>query len=599
MLSEMKSDSKKSSKGRVSRWGVSSAIDWLQRHSGTILLTIFWCSLNGILFFFKYYEFKLHPKYHYLREMLGLGLCISRGSAAVLNLNCAMILLPMCRCIVSLCRGSRLAKRYARRCLDRGVILHVLCAVLICLAAAVHCTAHVMNAVNFTIYYNDDVVEVNVATKQNEEPFRILFCTVPGLTGVLMVLILVLIIVASSKHVRLVHYELFWYTHHLFVVFYGLLLMHSASGVLKEQTNLAYHTPGCSTGGGQPEPEPEPEHAPFQLKLFGMTEIKMAGTCKEPPYFKSHPSQTWCFVVFPLILYIIERFIRLCRGRQTAEINSTIYHYPDVIEIQISKKGFQAKPGQYISLNCPTISALEWHPFTLTKCPSLRSGSFSVHVRVLGDWTVELRDMLHPVTDVLLEKGRHAYGDRRYPRLYIDGPFGSPNQDVFKYHTSVCIAGGVGVTPYAAVLNQLRDCDLKKYKLQRLYFIWVCRNIQNLKWFADLLASVHGKFWNENMPDFLNIRLFVTSKHAQIRTAETTDRLTGFNSRDHFLANRIHIGRPDLKEILGEVDANNKRSSIGLFVCGPKKLSNNVQNICNRINRKRRIKMQFNTESFS
>ncbi|XP_033107065.1 NADPH oxidase 4-like isoform X2 [Anneissia japonica] len=514
----------------------------------------------------------------------------------------------MCRSFVSLLRGSRHAKRYARRCLDRGVILHVLCAVFICLAAAVHCTAHVINAVNFTTHYNEEIVEVNVATKRNEEPFRLLFCTVPGLTGVLMVLILVLMIVASSKNVRLVHYELFWYTHHLFIFFYGLLLMHSASGVLKEQTNLAFHTPGCLDTGGLPEPEPEPEHAPFQLKMFGMRHMngKMK-PCDAPPSFKSHPSQSWCFVVFPLILYVIERIIRLLRGRRAVEISNIRYHQPGVIEIQMSKKNFDARPGQYISLNCPAISALEWHPFTLTSCPSSSSDSFSVHVRVLGDWTVSLRDSLFPVLckQASVEDGGHAY-KAHYPRLYIDGPFGSPNQDVFKYCTSVCIAGGVGVTPYAAVLNQLRNCTLQGIKLNRLYFIWVCRKADSLQWFADLLASVHRKFWNENKPDFLNIRLFVTSKHSQnliLQPNRTTERNTGkmapADTRDQFLANRIHQGRPDMKAILEEVDASNKISSIGLFVCGPKKLSNHVQKLCNRINRQRKIKMHFNKETFS
>ena len=32
----------------------------------------------------------------------------------------------------------------------------------------------------------------------------------------------------------------------------------------------------------------------------------------------------------------------------------------------MQKKGFQAESGMYIFLHCPSISQLEWHPFTLT-----------------------------------------------------------------------------------------------------------------------------------------------------------------------------------------------------------------------------------------
>lgn len=33
----------------------------------------------------------------------------------------------------------------------------------------------------------------------------------------------------------------------------------------------------------------------------------------------------------------------------------------------------------------------------------------------------------------------------------------------------------------------------KCYKLRRLYFIWVCRDIESFRWFADLLCTLHSK----------------------------------------------------------------------------------------------------------
>ena len=39
---------------------------------------------------------------------------------------------------------------------------------------------------------------------------------------------------------------------------------------------------------------------------------------------------------------------------------------------------------------------------------------------------------------------------RVLPRVYIDGPFGSASEDVFKYEVSVLCGAGIGVTPFAS-----------------------------------------------------------------------------------------------------------------------------------------------------
>lgn len=41
------------------------------------------------------------------------------------------------------------------------------------------------------------------------------------------------------------------------------------------------------------------------------------------------------------------------------------------------------------------------------------------------------------------------------PRVHVDGPFGSPSEEVFNYEVSLCVAGGIGVTPFACVLQEL------------------------------------------------------------------------------------------------------------------------------------------------
>eukprot|EP00904_Undaria_pinnatifida_P005572 jgi/Undpi1/2144/HiC_scaffold_12.g05530.m1 len=51
--------------------------------------------------------------------------------------------------------------------------------------------------------------------------------------------------------------------------------------------------------------------------------------------------------------------------------------------------GYQYKPGAYVQVNCPAISASEWHPFSIFPVPgpTTRAG---FHVEAVGDWTEEL-----------------------------------------------------------------------------------------------------------------------------------------------------------------------------------------------------------------
>ncbi len=40
-------------------------------------------------------------------------------------------------------------------------------------------------------------------------------------------------------------------------------------------------------------------------------------------------------------------------------------------------------------------------------------------------------------------------------QVRIEGPFGGGNQDWYKFEVAVMVGGGIGVTPYASILNDL------------------------------------------------------------------------------------------------------------------------------------------------
>ncbi|XP_071487087.1 NADPH oxidase 4-like [Diadema antillarum] len=571
-----------------------SARSWLRNNGPKYIFSILWILANAAVFSSVFLHYKYQPKYYYLREILGIALCLSRASAAILNLNCAALLLPVCKHLGARLRQSSLSGRTLRRWLDHYRFTHVLFAACVCVATVVHCAAHAINAIRFSQGFNANVPDVNVATFPGQNPCTVLFSTVAGITGSCMLLILLLIFVTSLPHFRRRRHNVFWFSHRAFLVFFILLVCHPLGGILKEQCNTDRHVPGCiypdeplaeSMSLWQPEPEPEPEFDP-QAEA-GAT--NSSTICQEKPAFTSHTSRTWRFLLLPGLLYLVERAWRWLKSRRLVAIETVRFHPGDVMELRLRVENFSARPGQYILLNCPAVSHLEWHPFTITSCPSASDPTLSLHLKVCGDWTDSLQRVLKDRPCVLS-------GDTvsvAYPRLQVDGPLGSASEDVLRYRVSVCIAGGIGVTPFAAMLHHLQSLDgedLCRLKLSRLYFVWICREEDHFQWFAETINSLQYKLWQMNRPDFFNLRLHVTSKR---KTQQDQS-----DCRSAITCCHISSGRPDLAAILSDVTLCNPKTDIGVFVCGPSKLSSRVHRLCNRFN-KDKVKLHFNKERFS
>ena len=54
----------------------------------------------------------------------------------------------------------------------------------------------------------------------------VMFTTVARLTGVVITLALILIITSTMEVIRRSYFEVFWFTHHLFIVFFIGLVLH-------------------------------------------------------------------------------------------------------------------------------------------------------------------------------------------------------------------------------------------------------------------------------------------------------------------------------------------------------------------------------------
>lgn len=188
----------------------------------------------------------------------------ARGSGMVLNLNCALIVLPMCRQFLSWARTTSLVHVFP---FDDMREAHMLMGYVIAAAALVHAAAHYAN------YAKTHAIEAAVTTDA-------------GVTGNILILILVVIVVTALPIIRRAKlFHVFISAHHLFILFYVLLFMHGFGWWY------------VWVGG-------------WVLWEGGEGDSNIVLCCHRNPTF-------WKFAMAPLLLYVAERARRMSDMRKS------------------------------------------------------------------------------------------------------------------------------------------------------------------------------------------------------------------------------------------------------------------------------------------
>ncbi|CAG5126562.1 unnamed protein product [Candidula unifasciata] len=564
-------------------------VDWITNEAPKWIVVGTWLILNTIIFAVTFVSYRDADEYYYLRVLVGDSLCWARASAACLNFNVMLILFPVCRKLISFIRGScGCCPRVLRRQLDKNITYHRYFAYMICFQTAIHVGAHCFNferlaaakrvteenLVNYLsrLPLTPNGTWINPIRVADPDPTREVVKTVAGITGIIITLCLVLMVSSSTEIIKRSYYEVFWFTHHIFIIFFIGFVIHGAQMIIHHQSNLSAH------------PLPKCAENP---KGWGSSECAI-------PEFEGSMPRSWIWLLVPAIIYCIERIARLVSGLQKVVILKVVSHPSGVFELQMQKKGFHAAPGQYILIQCPKVSYLEWHPFTLTSAPN--DDYFSVHIRREGDWTNAVAELCH------VDEGEFQE-TWKMPKLYVDGPFGTATEDVFAYDVSVLIGCGIGITPFASVLKSVwyKFCHPKEtVPLQRVYLYWVCPDTHSFEWLQGLLLDLERQMRQRGTVDFLKFHIYLTRGWNANQARNITlhdegseyDVVTGLHHKTYF-------GRPQWEVVFKQLAETHKGQSTGVFFCGPKPLSTTLHKLCNRLsNFADKTKFYYNKESF-
>ncbi|ERF70729.1 hypothetical protein EPUS_05081 [Endocarpon pusillum Z07020] len=513
---------------------------WMVNEGYRRLFVVVFVLVHLMIFAFAFLNFDLKDNLTTARTTFGTTFVIARSAALVLHFDIALLILPVCRTLISLARQTPLNGIIQ---FDKNITFHKLVAYSIVFFTWVHTIAHWNN-----------FAQLAAKNKLGFKGFLAAnFLTGPGWSGYIMLIALMIIFATSIERPRRANFERFWYLHHLFIVFFVFWSVHGAFCMIKTDS------------------------APF---------------CAGTGVFY----QWWMYSGF---IYLAERILREVRGRHKTFVSKVVQHPSNVCEIQIKKEKTKTRAGQYIFLCCPEVSIWQYHPFTLTSAPE--EDYISVHVRCVGDFTKALAKALgcnferssgHDkkqgigsevvgVHDGAKENDIDPTIRKVLPRVYIDGPFGSASEDVFKYEVAVLVGAGIGVTPFASILKSIwyrLNYPQKKTRLRKVYFFWVCRDFGSFEWFRSLLLAIEA----QDLQNHIEIHTYLTAK---IKPDDATNiMINDVNSdRDAITGLRAptNFGRPNWDMVFRSIRKIHSPAEAGVFFCGPKVLGSQLHVKCN------------------
>uniref|UniRef100_A0A8C4Y957 NAD(P)H oxidase (H2O2-forming) n=1 Tax=Gopherus evgoodei TaxID=1825980 RepID=A0A8C4Y957_9SAUR len=287
------------------------------------------------------------------------------------------------------------------------------------------------------------------------------------------------------------------------------------------------------------------------------------------------------YFIIPALIYGADKLISLSRKKVEMSVLKAELLPSGVTYLKFQRpQDFDYKSGQWVRIACLSLGTNEYHPFTLTSAP--HEDALSLHIRAAGPWTTRLRELYSP--EIVAEIGR-------YPKLYLDGPFGEGHQEWNKFEVSVLVGGGIGVTPFASILKDLvfKSSVSAKMPCKKIYFIWVTRTQRQFEWLADIIREVE----ENDRHDLVSVHIYIT------QLAEKFDLRTTmlYICERHFqkvlnrslftgLRSITHFGRPPFVPFFKSLqEVHPQVWKIGVFSCGPPGMTKNVEQACQQINK--------------
>uniref|UniRef100_A0A8C3J8T5 NAD(P)H oxidase (H2O2-forming) n=1 Tax=Calidris pygmaea TaxID=425635 RepID=A0A8C3J8T5_9CHAR len=466
-----------------------------------------------------------------------VGIIISRGSAACISFMYSYILLTMCRNLITILRETFL-NHYIP--FDAAVDFHRWVAM-----AALIFSGHVVNVYIFSVMPLSVLsclfssVFMDDGSQLPQKYYWWFFQTIPGMTGVLLLVILAVMYVFATHHFRRVSFQGFWITHHLYVLLYVLVIIHGSYALIQQ------------------------------------------------PRFH-------IYFIIPALIYSADKLLSLSRKKVEISVVKAEILPSGVTHLRFQRpQDFDYKSGQWVRIACVALGTTEYHPFTLTSAP--HEDTLSLHIRAVGPWTTRLRELYSPESLALIGKLPKLYLDGPFGE-------GHQEWNKFEVSVLVGGGIGVTPFASILKDLVFKSSISCKLLCKKIYFIWVTRTQRQFEWLADIIREVEEADRNDLVSvhiyitqlaekfDLRTTMLYICERHFQKVLNKSL--FTGLRSITHF-------GRPPFVPFFSSLqEVHPEVSKIGVFSCGPPGMTKNVEKACRQLNKKDQTYFAHHYENF-
>ncbi|XP_059648339.1 ferric reduction oxidase 7, chloroplastic-like [Cornus florida] len=272
---------------------------------------------------------------------------------------------------------------------------------------------------------------------------------IANLAGVISLAAGLLMWVTSLPPVRRINFELFFYTHQLYVVFVVFLALHVGDFI-------------------------------FSIAAGG------------------------------IFLFMLDRFLRFCQSRRTVNIISATCHPCGTLELVLSKPGnLQYNALSFIFLQVRELSWLQWHPFSVSSSPLDGKYHMAVLIKVLGEWTEKLKGMILNVSE---DEPQIEQTFQPHPKITVsvEGPYGHEYPYHLMYENLILVAGGIGISPFLAILSDILHLlrDRKPCLPRNILIVWAVKRSNELPLLNTVDIESICPFFSDTLN--LDIQTYVT-----------------------------------------------------------------------------------------